>query len=102
VTLIRFDHVYHTHFKCNRRAIHEYPNLWNYTKEIYQLPGIESTVNIDHIMRHYYVSHDDVNPKRLVPTGPDIDFSAPHNRDRLPADLPDALQNDATAAVADD
>lgn len=102
VTLIRFDHVYHTHFKCNRRAIHEYPNLWNYTKEIYQLPGIESTVNIDHIMRHYYVSHDDVNPKRLVPTGPDIDFSTPHNRDRLPANLPDALQGNTTAAVADD
>jgi putative glutathione S-transferase len=102
VTLIRFDHVYHTHFKCNRRAIHEYPNLWNYTKELYQLPGIKSTVNIDHIMRHYYVSHDDVNPKRLVPTGPDIDFSTPHNRDRLPADLPDTLQSETTAAVADD
>ena len=102
VTLIRFDHVYHTHFKCNRRAIHEYPNLWNYTKELYQLPGIKSTVNIDHIMRHYYVSHDDVNPKRLVPTGPDIDFSTPHNRNRLPADLPDTLQSETTAAVADD
>jgi Predicted glutathione S-transferase len=53
-------------------------------------------------MRHYYVSHDDVNPKRLVPTGPDIDFSTPHNRDRLPADLPDTLQSETTAAVADD
>jgi putative glutathione S-transferase len=99
-TLIRFDHVYHTHFKCNRRAIHEYPNLWNYTKEIYQFPGVAETVNIDHITRHYYMSHDDVNPKRLVPSGPDIDFSEPHDRDRLPADLPSELRADA--AVADD
>mgnify|MGYP000064838300 FL=1 len=99
-TLIRFDHVYHTHFKCNRRAIHEYPNLWNYTKEIYQFPGVAETVNLDHITRHYYMSHDDVNPKRLVPSGPDIDFSEPHDRDRLPADLPSELRTDA--AVADD
>ena len=99
-TLIRFDHVYHTHFKCNRQAIHEYPNLWNYTKELYQLPGVAETVNVDHITRHYYMSHGDVNPKRLVPTGPDIDFSAPHNRDRLEADLPPALRGDA--APADD
>ena len=100
VTLIRFDHVYHTHFKCNRRAIHEYPNLWNYTKEIYQFPGVDETVNLDHITRHYYMSHDDVNPKRLVPSGPDVDFSEPHDRDRLPADFPPALRADA--AVADD
>ena len=99
-TLIRFDHVYHTHFKCNRRAIHEYPNLWNYTKEIYQFPGVDETVNLDHITRHYYMSHDDVNPKRLVPSGPDVDFSEPHDRDRLPADFPPALRADA--AVADD
>ncbi|WP_311171439.1 glutathione S-transferase family protein [Halobellus ordinarius] len=99
-TLVRFDHVYHTHFKCNRRAIHEYPNLWNYTKELYQLPGVAETVNVDHITRHYYKSHGDVNPKRLVPAGPDIDFSEPHDRDRLPADLPAALQGDAP--VADD
>ncbi|RLM59698.1 glutathione S-transferase family protein [Halobellus sp. Atlit-31R] len=100
VTLVRFDHVYHTHFKCNRRPIHEYPNLWNYTKEIYQLPGVAETVNLDHITRHYYVSHDEVNPKRLVPTGPDIDFTEPHDRDRLPADLPAELRADA--AVVDD
>jgi len=99
-TLIRFDHVYHTHFKCNRRAIHEYPNLWNYTKEIYQFPGVAETVNIDHITRHYYKTHGDVNPKRLVPIGPDIDFSEPHDRDRLPAELPGALRGDA--ALADD
>jgi putative glutathione S-transferase len=93
-TLVRFDHVYHTHFKCNKRAIHEYPNLWNYTKELYQLPGVAKTVNMDHITRHYYVSHGDVNPKRLVPVGPDIDFSAPYNRDGVgggpPADLAEA------------
>ena len=100
VTLVRFDHVYHTHFKCNQRAIHEYPNLWNYTKELYQLPGVAETVNIDHITRHYYKSHGDVNPKRLIPVRPDIDFSEPHNRDRLPADLPAALRGEA--AVADD
>ena len=99
-TLIRFDHVYHTHFKCNRKAIHEYPNLWNYTKEIYQLPGVAETVNMDHITRHYYKTHLDVNPKQLVPTGPDIDFSEPHDRDRLPAELPAALRGEA--AVADD
>ena len=100
VTLVRFDHVYHTHFKCNRQAIHEYPNLWNYTKEIYQLPGVAGTVNMDHITRHYYKTHGDVNPKRLVPIGPDIDFAEPHDRDRLPADLPAALRGET--AVADD
>jgi putative glutathione S-transferase len=90
-TLVRFDHVYHTHFKCNRRAIHEYPNLWNYTKELYGLPGIAETVNVDHIVRHYYRSHGDVNPKRLVPTGPDIDFDDDHDRDRLSGGPPEAL-----------
>ena len=93
VTLVRFDHVYHTHFKCNRRAVHEYPNLWNYTKELYQLPGVEETVNLQHIVDHYYGSHGDINPSRLVATGPDIDFTEPHDRDRLPgrppADLAD-------------
>ncbi|MFB6122660.1 MAG: glutathione S-transferase family protein [Haloferacaceae archaeon] len=92
-TLVRFDHVYHTHFKCNRRAIHEYPNLWNYTKELSQLPGVERTVNVDHIVRHYYRSHADLNPKRLVPTGPDVDFTEPHDRDRLPGGPPPALQD---------
>jgi putative glutathione S-transferase len=92
-TLVRFDHVYHTHFKCNRRAIHEYDNLWGYTKDIYTTPGIERTVNMDHIVRHYYVSHADLNPKRLVPTGPDIDFTEGHNRDRLPGGPPAALHD---------
>ncbi|QIB76375.1 glutathione S-transferase family protein [Halogeometricum borinquense] len=98
VTLIRFDHVYHSHFKCNKKAIHEYPNLWNYTKELAQLPGVAETINIDHITRHYYMSHGDVNPKRLVPVGPDIDFYDGHDRDRLPADLPEALRGDAAPA----
>jgi putative glutathione S-transferase len=92
-TLVRFDHVYHTHFKCNRRAIHEYENLWGYTKDLYTTPGIERTVNMDHITRHYYVSHGDVNPKRLVPIGPDVDFTAGHDRDRLPGGPPDALRD---------
>jgi len=90
-TLVRFDHVYHTHFKCNRRAIHEYENLWGYTKDIYTTPGIERTINMDHIVRHYYVSHGDVNPKRLVPTGPDVDFTEGHDRDRLPGGPPEEL-----------
>jgi putative glutathione S-transferase len=90
-TLVRFDHVYHTHFKCNRQAIHEYPNLWNYTKELYGLPGIVETVNLDHIVRHYYESHGDLNPERIVPTGPDIDFAEGHDRDRLPGGPPEAL-----------
>jgi putative glutathione S-transferase len=93
-TLVRFDHVYHTHFKCNRRAIHEYEHLWGYTKDLYTTPGIERTVNVDHIVRHYYVSHADLNPKRLVPTGPDIDFTEGHDRDRLPGEPPAALPED--------
>ena len=97
-TLVRFDHVYHTHFKCNRQAIHEYPNLWNYAKELYQLPGVTRTVEMDHIVDHYYRSHDDVNPKGLVPTGPDIDFGAPHDRDRLPGGPPAALEPAADPA----
>jgi putative glutathione S-transferase len=92
VTLVRFDDVYHTHFKCNRRAIHEYPNLWNYTKELYQLPGVAETVNMDHVRRHYYVSHGDLNPKRLVAVGPDLDFDGDHDRDRLPGGPPAALR----------
>jgi len=90
-TLVRFDHVYHTHFKCNRRAIHEYPNLWGYTKDLYQTPGIAETVNMDHTTRHYYGSHADINPTRIVATGPDIDFTEPHGRDELPGGPPVSL-----------
>ena len=87
-TLIRFDDVYHTHFKCNVRKISEYPNLWNYLKELYQLPGVAETVNMDHIREHYYRTHPDVNPKGIVAVGPDHDFSAEHDRDRLPGGPP--------------
>ncbi|MEQ9214008.1 MAG: glutathione S-transferase family protein [Marinovum algicola] len=80
-TLVRFDHVYHGHFKCNRARIVDYPNLWAYTRELYQVPGVAETVNFDHIRRHYHYSHETINPHRIVPIGPDIDFNAPHGRE---------------------
>ena len=83
VTLIRFDAVYHGHFKCNLRRIVDYSNLSGYLKDLYQLPGIAETVNFDHIKRHYYVTHDDINPTRIVPLGPLLDLKSPHGRDRL-------------------
>jgi len=79
-TLIRFDAVYHTHFKCNRARIVDYPNLWSYLRELYQWPGVRSTVDFDHITRHYYVSQRSVNPHGIVPIGPRPDFDAPHGR----------------------
>ncbi|QPM91034.1 glutathione S-transferase family protein [Pseudooceanicola algae] len=82
-TLIRFDKVYHTHFKCNLRRIVDYPNLQGYLRELYQWPGVAGTVNFDHICRHYYYSHDTINPHRIVPITPDLDLAAPHGRDRL-------------------
>lgn len=81
-TLVRFDPVYHYHFKCNLRRLRDYPNLWNYTKELYQVPGVAETCNFDHIKRHYFSSHETVNPTRIVPLGPEIDFSEPHDRER--------------------
>lgn len=84
-TLLRFDAVYYVHFKCNLRRIVDYPNLWNYLKDLYQLPGVKETCNIDHIKRHYYKSHPNVNPTRIVPVGPIINFEAPHNRYRMGA-----------------
>lgn len=83
VTLIRFDAVYHGHFKCNLRRIVDYPNLFGYLKEMYQYNGISETVNFDHIKRHYYMTHDDINPTRIVPLGPVQDLNAPHGRGRL-------------------
>lgn len=80
-TLVRFDHVYHGHFKCNRQRLVDYPNLWAYTRELYQWPGVAATVNLDHIRRHYHVSQDSINPHHIVPIGPEIDFDAPHARD---------------------
>ena len=82
-TLFRFDAVYYVHFKCNLRRIVDYPNLWNYLKELYQMPGVKETCNLDHIKRHYYISHPNVNPHQIVPKGPIINFDEPHNRDRV-------------------
>ncbi len=85
-TLIRFDAVYYGHFKCNRRRIIDYPNLSNYLRDLYQQPGIAATVDIDQIKRHYYFSHETINPTRIVPVGPVLDFDARHDRDRFPAE----------------
>jgi putative glutathione S-transferase len=82
-TLIRFDAVYYSHFKCNWRHITEYPNLSNYVRDLYQLPGVAETVNLAQIKRHYYGSQRQVNPTGIVPVGPQLDFSAPHDRARL-------------------
>jgi putative glutathione S-transferase len=80
VTLIRFDAVYHGHFKCNLRRIVDYPNLWPYLRDLYQHDGVAETVNFDHIKRHYYYTHDDINPTRIVPIGPALDLTKPHGR----------------------
>lgn len=82
-TLVRFDPVYVGHFKCNNRRIIDYPNLSNYVRDLYQQPGVAETVHMDHIKKHYYASHETLNPSRIVPIGPDVDFSAPHNRAEL-------------------
>jgi putative glutathione S-transferase len=79
-TLIRFDPVYHLHFKCNRNRIVDYPHLWAYTRELYQWDGIAATVNMAHIVRHYHYSHDTINPHRIIPTNPVLDYNAPHLR----------------------
>ena len=82
-TLLRFDPVYVGHFKCNLRRIADYPNLSNYLRELYQVPDVAGTVNMHHIKSHYYGSLETINPTRIVPIGPEIDHSAPHNRGRL-------------------
>jgi putative glutathione S-transferase len=92
-TLVRFDNVYHTHFKCNSRRVVDYPNLWGHTRDVYQLPGVADTVNVTHIKEHYYRSHDDINPTGFVPVGPELDFEAPHSRDELPGEVPGPLQD---------
>lgn len=81
-TLIRFDSVYYGHFKANLKRIEDYPNLSNYVRELYQTDGVAETVNFNHIKTHYYYSHDTINPTRIVPVGPEIDYTRPHNRDR--------------------
>jgi putative glutathione S-transferase len=83
--LIRFDAVYTSHFKCNWRHIYEYPNLSNYLRDLYQVPGIAETVSIEQIKRHYYGSQLHVNPTAIVPVGPQLDFAAPHDRARFGA-----------------
>ena len=83
-TLFRFDPVYHLHFKCNRRRLIDYPNLWAYARELYQWPGVAGTVNFEHIVRHYHYSHDSINPHRIIPINPVLDWTAPHGRDALP------------------
>lgn len=79
-TLVRFDPVYVCHFKCNERRLVDYPNLWAYTRDLYQTPGVAETVNFDHIKRHYYVTHRKINPTGVVPRGPVLDFAEPHDR----------------------
>ena len=79
-TLVRFDPVYVGHFKANRKRLIDYPNLWSYTRELYQVPGIAETVNMDHIKTHYYVSHTSINPTRVIPKGPELDFMQPGDR----------------------
>lgn len=79
-TLVRFDCVYHLHFKCNRKRIIDYPNLWAYTRELYQYDGISDTVNMQHIIRHYHYSHDTINPNRIIPINPILDWHQPHGR----------------------
>ncbi len=82
-TLVRFDAVYATHFKCNVRRIVDYPALWGYTRDLYQQPGIAETVRMDEIKAHYYRTHPMINPSGIVPIGPELDFTAPHGRDAL-------------------
>jgi len=82
-TLVRFDAVYYGHFKCNLRRIEDYPNLSGYLRDLYQTEGIAATVNLDHIKRHYYMSHQHLNPSRIVPVGPLLDLDRPHDRERL-------------------
>ena len=84
-TLLRFDPIYFGHFKCNLRRVVDYPNLSNYLRDLYQVPGVAETVDVEHAKKHYYGSHVSVNPTRIVPVGPELDYAAPHNRDRFKA-----------------
>lgn len=82
-TLIRFDAVYHGHFKCNRQRLEDFPHLSNYVRELYQYPGVAETVDFHHIKTHYYASHGMINPTHIVPVGPQIDYMRPHNRQTI-------------------
>ena len=79
-TLVRFDTVYYQHFKVNRRRIVDYPNLWGYMRDLYQQPGVAETVDMEQIKIHYFTTHEMINPSRLIPVGPELDFLAPHDR----------------------
>jgi putative glutathione S-transferase len=83
VTLARFDAVYYSHFKANLRRITDYPNLWGYARDLYSRPAFRETTNFDHIKRHYYTTHGSINPTRIVPDGPLLDWDRPHDRDTL-------------------
>lgn len=80
-TLVRFDAVYYSHFKTNKKRLIDYSNLWSYTRELYQVPGVAQTVNMDHIKTHYFGSHRSINPTGIIPKGPEIDFMLPHGRE---------------------
>jgi putative glutathione S-transferase len=86
-TLVRFDAVYYSHFKCNLRRVIDYPNLSGYLRDLYQVPGVAETVNMAHIKTHYFASHPTINPSGIVPKGPALDFSAPHGRDQFDSPL---------------
>ena len=92
-TLVRFDQVYHTHFMCNRKQIHEYEHLWPYTRDLYQTPGVAETVEMAHIKEHYYTTHPDVTPTGIVARGPDLDWEAPHDRGQLSGETPVAADD---------
>lgn len=83
--LLKYDivlfQVYAVHFKCNKKLLREYPNIFGYTKDIFQVPGVSSSVQMEHIKKHYYGSHPSINPFGIIPHGPNIDYSAPHHRD---------------------
>ncbi|MFP8957388.1 glutathione S-transferase family protein [Natrialbaceae archaeon A-CW3] len=95
-TLVRFDQVYHTHFMCNVQFIRKFDHLWPYLRDLYQTPGVAETVDMSHIKEHYYTTHPDVNPHRIVAQGPNLDFEAPHDRGELPGEPP------ISSATADD
>jgi len=89
-TLVRFDAVYYSHFKCNRQQLRDFPNLQGYLKDLYQVPGVAETVNLDQIKRHYYRSQRTINPTQIVPLGPRVELEDGHDRGRLGPDFPEA------------
>ncbi|MFC7186120.1 glutathione S-transferase family protein [Halorubrum yunnanense] len=93
-TLIRFDQVYHTHFMCNKKHIHQYEHLWPYLRDLYQTEGVTETVNMSHIKEHYYTTHPDVTPSGIIARGPDLEFEADHDRDALGGEAPTPTADD--------